>query len=213
MLDDISFALPLTGVVKYTGAVTAGLLLGMVLSRSDMASAKSVTDALKFQNSRILKTLLTALLTAILLLPFLAKLSGLPIPEGLRSLPLLDRISFLPSPVSGAFWQSVLAGAVTGIGLFLSGRTLLSSLAAVGKGEIHALWFLAGAGAAVWLFDEWDIEPDKWIKKFDFSTGSLPVRSGWNFFDPQMFCFWVTLFIAGVLLMVYFSSLSGKKEK
>ena len=81
------------------------------------------------------------------------------------------------------------------------------------KGEIHALWFIVGAGAAVWIFDECDIEPDKWIKKFDFSTGSLPVRSGWNFFDPQMFCFWVTVFIAGVLMMVYISSLLSRKEK
>lgn len=212
MLSEISFSLPLTGVLQYTGAVLTGLLLGMVLSRSDIASAKSMTEALKLQNPRILKTLLTALLTAVVLLPFLTKLSGPSVPGQVSSVPLLDRINFLPSPAAGAFWQSILAGAVTGVGLFLSGRTLLSAFAAVGKGELHALWFLAGAGSVVWLFDEWDIDPGKWISQFDFSTGSLPVRSGWNFFDPQMFCFWVTVFLAGVLVMVYFSTL-GKKEK
>ena len=213
MLDDISFSLPLTGIVKYSGAVLTGMFLGMVLSRSGMASVKDMTDGLKLQNSRLLKTVLTALLTGILVIPFLARLRGLPVPDEISALPLLDKVTFLPSPVSGGFWQSIFAGALAGIGLFLSGRTLLSSFAAVGKGEFHALWFIAGAAATVWAFDEFDIEPAKWIAKFDFSTGSLPVKTGWGFFDPQMFSFWVTVFIAGVLLMVYISSFFKRKEE
>lgn len=149
MLDDISFSLPLTGIVKYSGAVLAGLFLGMTLSRSGMASVKDMISGLKLQNTRILKTLVTALLTAILLMPLFTRLCGLP--DGADIImPGLDRITFLPSPVPGGFWQSILAGALAGTGLFLSGRTLLSSFAAVGKGELHALWFIAGAGGIIY---------------------------------------------------------------
>ena len=87
MLDDISFSLPLAGAVKYTGALFSGMLLGMVLSRSGMASEKQMTASLMLRDTRILKTLLTALLTAILVMPFLAKLKGLPIPDEIASLP------------------------------------------------------------------------------------------------------------------------------
>ena len=211
MLDHISFSLPLTGIVKYSGAVLTGLFLGMTLSRSGMASVKDMTDGLKLQNTKLLKTLVTALLTAVLLMPLFTKLCGLP--GGVDTVPGLNRITFLPSPVSGGFWQSIFAGAIAGMGLFLSGRTLLSSFAAVGKGEIHALWFIAGAGGIIWLFDECDIVPHKWIAKIDFSTGSLAVKTGWGFFDPEMPAFWVTVFIAVVWLMIYFSSFfRGKGE-
>ena len=209
MLDDISFSLPLTGIVKYSGAVLAGLFLGMTLSRSGLSSVKDVTESLKLQNTRILKTLVTALLTAVLLMPFFARMYGLP--EAVNALPGLNKVTFLPSPVSGGFWQSIFAGALAGTGLFLSGRTLLSSFAAVGKGELHALWFIAGAGGVIWLFDECDILLHKKIAKFDFAAGSLPAGTGWDFFDPQMPSFWVTVFIAGVLLMIYFSSLFKSK--
>lgn len=211
MLDDISFSLPLTGIVKYSGAVLAGLFLGMTLSRSGMASVKDMTAGLKLQNTRILKTLVTALLTAVLLLPFFAKLYGLP--GGVDSVPGLERVTLLPSPASGGFWQSILAGALAGTGLFLSGRTLLSSFAAVGKGELHALWFIAGAGGIIWLLDECDINLKKWISKIDFSTGSLAVKNGWDFFDPEMPAFWVTVFIAAVWLMIYFSSFFRAKQE
>ena len=204
MLDDLSFSLPLTGIVKYSGAVLCGLFLGMILSRSGMASVKDMINGLKLQNTRILKTLVTALLCAVLLMPLFSQLYGLP--GGAGNLPGLDRITFLPSPVSGGFWQSIFAGALAGTGLFLSGRTLLSSFAAVGKGELHALWFIAGAGGIIYLFDECDIELHKWIGKFDFSTGSLAVKNGWGFFDPEMPAFWVTVFIAAVWLMIYLSS-------
>ena len=204
MLDDISFSLPLTGIVKYSGAVLAGLFLGMTLSRSGMASVKDMINGLKLQNTRILKTLVTALLSAVLLMPLFSQLYGLP--GGAGNLPGLNRITFLPSPVSGGFWQSIFAGALAGTGLFLSGRTLLSSFAAVGKGELHALWFIAGAGGIIYLFDECDIELHKWIGKIDFATGSLAVKTGWGFFDPEMPAFWVTVFIAAVWLMIYLSS-------
>ena len=204
MLDDISFSLPLTGIVKYSGAVLAGLFLGMTLSRSGMASVKDMISGLKLQNTRILKTLVTALLTAILLMPLFTRLCGLP--DGADIMPGLDRITFLPSPVPGGFWQSILAGALAGTGLFLSGRTLLSSFAAVGKGELHALWFIAGAGGIICLFDECDIELHKWIGKIDFATGSLAVKIGLGFFDPEMPAFWVTVFIAAVWLVIYLSS-------
>ena len=204
MLDNISFSLPLTGIVKYSGAVLCGLFLGMILSRSGMASVKDMINGLKLQNTRILKTLVTALLAAVLLMPLFSQLYGLP--GGAGNLPGLDRITFLPSPVSGGVWQSIFAGALAGTGLFLSGRTLLSSFAAVGKGELHALWFIAGAGGIIWLFDECDVELHKWISKIDFSTGSLAVKTGWGFFDPEMPAFWVTVFIAAVWLMIYLSS-------
>ena len=211
MLDDISFSLPLTGIVKYSGAVLCGLFLGIILSRSGMASVKDMINGLKLQNTRILKTLVTALLSAVLLIPLFSQLYGLP--GGAGNLPGLNRITFLPSPVSGGFWQSIFAGALAGTGLFLSGRTLLSSLAAVGKGEFHALAFLAGAVGTVLVFDECDLVPAKWFKKFDFSTGILPSRTGFSFFDPEMFCFWVTVFLAAVLAMVYISSFFSKKEE
>ena len=211
MLDNISFSLPLTGIVKYSGAVLTGLFLGMTLSRSGMASVKDTVDGLKLQNTRLLKTLVTALLTAVLLMPLFTKLCGLP--GGVDSVPGLDRVTLLPPPVSGGFWQSIFAGALAGTGLFLSGRTFLASFAAVGKGELHALWFIAGAGGIIWLFDECDIKPHKWIGKIDFSTGSLAVKTGWGFFDPEMPAFWVTVFIAAVWLMIYFSSFfRGKGE-
>ena len=44
------------------------------------------------------------------------------------------------------------------------------------------------------------------IVKIDFSTGSLAVKNGWDFFDPEMPAFWVTVFIAAVWLMIYLSS-------
>ena len=213
MLENLSSTLPLTGAGQYAAAAAAGLLLGMVLSRSGLASQKAVVNALMLKDSRILKTLLTALITAIIALPFLAKISRIPVPEELDLIHIAKSLKLLPPPVPGDFWQSLIAGMLTGIGLFLSGRTLLSSLSAVGRGELHALTFLAGAAGTVLLFDECDLKPEQWFKKFDFPTGMLPTKTGFDFFDPEMFCFWITVFLGAVLVMIYISSFFSKKEE
>ena len=213
MFDDLNCTLPLTGAGQYITAVLTGMLLGAVLNLINLASQKAVINALMLKDKKILKTILTALITAIIALPFLTEIKRIPVPEELDLLHIAKSLKLFPPPAPGDFWQSLIAGALTGTGLFLSGRTLLSSLAAVGKGEFHALAFLAGAVGTVLVFDECDFVPAKWFKKFDFSTGILPSRTGFSFFDPEMFCFWVTVFLAAVLAMVYISSFFSKKEE
>ena len=212
MFDSLTCTLPLTGAMQYATAILTGMLLGAVLSHSGLASQKTVVNALMLKDKRILKMLLTALITAIIALPFLTEIKRMPVPEELNLLHIAKSLKLFPPPAPADFWQSLIAGALTGTGLFLSGRTLLSSLAAVGKGEFHALAFLAGAAGTIFIFDECDLTPAKWFKKFDFSTGILPSRSGFDFFDPEMFCFWITVFLASILAMIYVSSFFSKKE-
>lgn len=194
MMDDLSFSLPLTGIVQYSAAGAAGLLLGVILTRSGLASAKDLKEALLLKNGRILQVLSGAFLAALLFLPFLREIRTPAAAPG------------------GDFWQCLLGGALCGVGLFLAGRTPLTALAGVFKGELNALFFLAGAAGTVWLFDEMDLSPRKFLAGHDFSTGSLATTKGCGFFDPETPAFWIVCAVALLFLMMYFISSSAGKS-
>lgn len=193
MMEHFSFSLPLTGVVQYSASLLAGLLVGVIFVRSGLASSAESKLALQLKNGRILQTLLGAFLAALLLLPLLREFRT-PVPAA-----------------GGEFWQCLLGGALCGAGLFFAGRTPLTALAGVFKGELSALLFLASAAGTVWLFDEMDISPRKWIAGHDFSTGNLSAASGWKFFDPATPALWIAAGTAVLLILVYFISSPARK--
>ena len=183
--------IPFSGSQLYAAAVFAGLLLGIVLAGSGAASSEKVRQNLSFKDLRILRTFAFAMLTAVLLRPLAAQYYA------------------VTAPGSGYFWCSLIGGALAGTGVFLSGRTLLSSIAGIGIGELHALWFLAGGAAFIWAYDEWDLEFEEFLKVRDFSVGSFSCPDGMAFFSVSNPGIWT----AGVLALLFLALCFAPRKK
>ena len=115
-----------------------------------------------------------------------------------------------PAALRGQFWQTLLGGVLCGLGAALSGRTFFTALSAPGRGEFHAVWFLAGAAAMFHLSERYGLFPVKVLAKHDFPTGSLCRRTGSNFFSPDNPALWILA--AAIVLYLLLPLLVRKKN-
>ncbi len=118
----------LEGNSALAGALLLGALLGTVFIRTRLADRGAMENALRLRDGKILLLLLGTLLLGVLIGGWFPAAR----PEG-----------------AGLLWSSLAGGVLAGIGLFLTGLTPGTALAALGRGKFYALWVLAGGALAI----------------------------------------------------------------
>lgn len=160
-------AIHLEGNTALAAALLLGALLGAVFIRARLADRDAVENALLLRDGKILPLLLGVMLLGVLAGGWFPSAR----PEG-----------------GGLLWSSLAGGVIAGIGLFLTGLTPGTALAALGRGRFYVLWLLAGgalaisAGKAVAEFFR------AHLQSLDVSLpGGDPATAPWNPESPRLY--------------------------
>lgn len=121
-------------------AIIIGFVFGWCFEQAGLTSSKKMAGVFHFSDMSLLKTSLTALLTASLGLGLLLK-SGIIAPD------------FIDSPLTVVYAQCI-GGLLFGIGFVMSGWTASSSVAGLATGRLDALVFMVFVVIGIITFNE-----------------------------------------------------------
>lgn len=178
--------LDLPATYKLAAAIVMGMAFGFVLVKSDLAWPKSIMDALRLRNGRIIKTLLLALGAGAVLF-FYARQAGM--------VEVHVRTSYL--------WGSIFGGIFCGAGLVLAAMTPVTIVVNFAAGRYYAFWALVGMILAYPALNT----VSHWLLKTVFRL-SEPVTSPltpMDFFAPDNPALYVAAIMAFLLLLVHFT--------
>ncbi len=171
--------LDLSDNYKLAAAIIVGMAFGFVFIKSDLAWPKSLLEAFRLRNGRIIKTVLLTLAAGAVLF-YCARRLG------------LAEVRVRPS----YFWGSLLGGVIAGIGMVLCAMTPMTALSCLATGRFYAIWPIVGmllALPAVRLVSE---QLSRSIYRW-----SEPMSAPW---EPSVF--WAVdnpaLYAAGILIVL-----------
>jgi len=182
--------LALTGNWKLAAAIVLGVLLGVILTKSELSPRKKILEGLRFNDSTLFCTFLFSIAVGAGIF-YLAAQYG------------VVRLHVRPA----FFWGALGGGVIAGLGVAVCGGVPMTAVAELASGKMVALWTLVGfllAIPVVRTVGHWiDNLLSGWSKPL---AGGLPVSAA--------LC-WTVLLCLGLALLLQFvlggAEKSGKK--
>jgi uncharacterized membrane protein YedE/YeeE len=165
------FPLQLESAVSHMGInslyVATGFLFGFVLERAGFGNSRVLAAQFYLTEMRVLKVMFTAIITAMLLIFWLAAFGW------------LDYRSLYINPTH--LWPGIVGGFIFGIGFVIGGYCPGTAIVSMATLKLDGLFFVLGLGIGMFLFGENVNHFRAWFDTSSFyGELTLPQWLGWS---------------------------------